>query len=135
MTIVDLERQRSKILSELASLGDMRSGSISVRYQHCGKSSCICHTAGHPGHGPIYSFSIQADGKTKIKNYKLGPELAKLQTELENYQRYKTLSQDLITVSTALCDLREIPVVTDVRELEELKKKLVKRFKKKSEKK
>ncbi len=135
MTIIDLERQRSKLLSELASLGDMRSGSISVRYQHCGKASCVCHTAGHPGHGPIYSFSIQSEGKTKIKNYKLGPELAKLQAELENYQRYKILSQELLTVSNAICDLRETPVVTDARELEEIKKKLVKRFKTKSEKK
>lgn len=133
MTIIDLERERSKLLSELASLGDMRSGSISVRYQRCGKPLCVCHTSGHPGHGPIYSYSIQTEGKTKIKNYKLGPELAKLQTELDNYQRYKSLSQDLLTVSTALCELRETPVVTDARELEEIKKKLVKRFRKKSE--
>lgn len=135
MNITNLERQRSKLLSELASIGDMRSGSISVRYQYCGKPLCVCHTKGHPGHGPIYSFSAMIDGKTKIKNYKLGPELAKLQSEVENYQRYKTLSQELIAVSNAICDSRETPVVTDARELEEIKKKLVNQFKKKSEKK
>jgi len=135
MIIIDLEHQRSKLLSELTTLGDMRSGSISVRYQHCGKSTCICHTKGHPGHGPIYSFSVLIDGKTKIKNYKIGPELAKLQREVANYQRYKALSQELISVSNIICDYRETPVVTDVRELEEIKKKLVKQFKKKLEKK
>ena len=59
----------------------MRSGSISIRYQRCGKRPCICHEPEHPGHGPIYSFSTIEDGKTKIRNFKLGPELDKLQMD------------------------------------------------------
>src|SRR3972149_5886328 len=35
----------------------MRSGSLSVRYQRCSKSPCVCDDPKHPGHGPIYSFS------------------------------------------------------------------------------
>lgn len=131
MTLIELERQRSKLQSELSEIGDMRPGSISVRYQRCGKTCCICHSEGHPGHGPIYSYSVLLDGKTRIRNYKLGPELAKLQNEVENYQRFRALSQKLVEVSVALCDVRSSPVITNERELDEIKKKLGKQFKKK----
>jgi len=71
MNLSELEKEREKILKEIHQLGDMRSGSLSVRYQQCSKSPCVCHEPGHPGHGPIYSFSTLVNGKTKIKNFKL----------------------------------------------------------------
>ena len=135
MTINQLEKRRRELLEELSRIGDMRSGRISVRYQRCSNSSCICRSPNHPGHGPIYSLSMHIDGKTKIKNYRPGPELAKVQQEVENYRRYRALSQELVVVSNAICNLRTVPVVTDVDALEALKKKLEKQFKKKLEKK
>jgi hypothetical protein len=135
MTINQLEKRRAAILEELSRIGDMRSGTISVRYQRCSNSSCVCRSFNHPGHGPIYSLSMHVDGKTKIKNYRPGPELAKVEQEVENYRRYRALSQELVSVSNAICDLRRVSVVSDVDEWEALKKKLEKQFKKKLEKK
>lgn len=135
MKLYELEKEKDKLLKEIQSIGDMRSGSLSVRYQRCSKSPCVCDDPKHPGHGPIYSFSTVIEGKTKIKNLKLGTELSKLQKEIENYQEFKRLSYDLITVNNQICDLRPVSEVKDDVELEGLKKKLQKLFWKKHKKK
>jgi|SRR5208337_2398605 len=134
MELMALEKNRAGILRKIQGLGDMRSGSISVRYQQCGKKPCICHDPGHPGHGPIYSFSEVINGRTKIRNFKLGPELDKLKKEVENYQAFKKLSQELIAVSNNICELRPTPAIQDTEELQELKKNLQKAFMKKYKK-
>ncbi|MCL5267332.1 MAG: hypothetical protein M1469_04415 [Bacteroidetes bacterium] len=122
MNLAELEKRREEILSEIGGIGDMRSGSISVRYQRCSYKGCECHKKGHPGHGPIYSFSTMRDGKTKINNYKLGLELAKVEKEVENYQRFRELTQKPIAVNNEICEKRSVPVVKDEMELEEIKK-------------
>jgi hypothetical protein len=111
----------------------MRSGSISVRFQRCGKRPCVCHSPGHIGHGPIYSYSKLVNGKTDIKNYKPGPALEKLRRETENYQAFKELSQELIEISNKICDFRPLPSIED-NDLEELKKNLKRHFMKKYKK-
>lgn len=134
MELTALEREKTRLLKKIEALGDMRSGSISVRYQQCGKRPCVCHDPGHPGHGPIYSFSEIVEGKTKIRNFKLSPELDKLKKEVENYQTFKRLSQELIAVSNNICELRPTPDVKGTEELRELKKNLQKAFMKKYKK-
>lgn len=128
MRLPDLEAKREKLLKELSQLGDMRSGSLSLRYQKCGKHPCVCHEPNHPGHGPIYSLSSNVEGKTKIRNYKEGPELKKLLGELEHYERFRELSRELIAVSDKISELRPVAALTGVKEEEELKKKLRKRY-------
>ncbi|HAM52011.1 MAG TPA: hypothetical protein DCP92_15475 [Nitrospiraceae bacterium] len=133
MTLSELEKQKEGLLRKMEALGDMRSGSISVRFQKCGKRPCVCHSPGHIGHGPIYSYSALVSGKTQIRNYKPGPELEKLRKETENYQLFKELSQELIEISNKICDLRPLSPLQD-DELEELKKKLKRHFMKKYKK-
>jgi hypothetical protein len=135
MELTVLEKKKAEISKKIEGLGDMRSGSISVRYQQCSKRPCVCHDPGHPGHGPIYSFSEVVEGKTKIRNFKLGPELGKLQKEVENYQTFKRLSQELVAVSNHICELRPTPEIQDTDQLRELKKNLQKAFMKKYKKK
>lgn len=135
MGLSELAREKEKLLERIQGLGDMRSGSLSVRYQRCSKSPCVCDDPKHPGHGPIYSFSTVTDGKTKIKNYKLGPELEKLRREVENYQAFKKLYQELIAISRQICDLRPVVDCKDDKELMELKKTLERVFLKKSKRK
>ena len=131
MHLSELEKEREKILKKIHQLGDMRSGSLSVRYQQCGKSPCVCHEPGHPGHGPIYSFSTLVNGKTKIKNFKLSPELEKVRKEVETYHVFKHLSHELIEVNNTICELRPVPHIADTPQLEELKKNLQRYFTKK----
>lgn len=131
MILSDLEKEKVRLLKKIQSIGDMRNGSLSIRYQRCSKSPCICDDPDNPGHGPIYSFSTVVNGKTKIKNFKLGPELDKLRKEIENYQTFKKLSNEVIAISNQICDLRPVPEIDDKNELEELKKKLQRHFMKK----
>ena len=135
MRLPDLETKRTELLKELSQVGDMRRGSLSMRYQKCGKYPCVCHEPGHPGHGPIYSFSRLVEGKTQIRNYKEGPALKKLVWEVENYERFRALSRELIAVSEKISDLRPVEALGGVKEEEELKKKLQRRFVKRSRKK
>lgn len=124
MEISIFEKKKAEVLKKIQNLGDIRSGSLSIRYQRCGKSPCICDDPKHPGHGPIYSLSTSINGKTKIRNYKISPELNKLQKELENYHAFKELSKELISVSNQICELRPVRVIDNKDELEALKKKL-----------
>lgn len=133
MTLSELEKQKKRLLEKIVTLGDMRSGSISVRFQRCGKRPCACHSPGHIGHGPIYSYSTLVGGKTQIRNYKPGQKLEKLRKETENYQAFKELSQDIIEISNKICDLRPLLTIED-NELEELKKNLKQHFMKKYKK-
>ncbi len=135
MKLFELEKKRNVLLKKIQNVGDMRNGSLSVRYQRCSKSPCVCDDPKHPGHGPIYSFSTVVNGKTKIKNYKLGTEIDKLQKEIENYQTFKQISHDLISISSEICDLRPVPAIEDKKEMDELKKKLQKLFSRKYKKK
>jgi hypothetical protein len=135
MRLSDLEAKRAELLKALAQVGDMRSGSLSMRYQKCSKRPCVCHEPGHRGHGPIYSFSQLVEGKTRIRNYKEGPELRKLLQEVENYERFRSLSRELIAVSGKISELRPVEALSGVKEEEELKKKLWKHFAQRSRKK
>ena len=126
-----LEKERDRKLQELQQIGEMRSGSLSERYQRCGRKPCICNDPRHPGHGPLYSYSVLVDGKTKIQNYKPGPALERLRKELAAYQRFRALTHEIIAVSTALCVAREM----EEGEEEQEKKKLQKRSGKNSRRK
>ncbi len=122
MDTASLEKERDRLLRELAQLGDMRSGSLSERYQRCSRSPCVCDDPKHPGHGPIYSYSALVDGKTKIRNYKPGPHLERLRNELAAYQRFRELTHELIVVSNRLCEARGAE--EESRTDERVKKKL-----------
>ena len=47
-----LERRRAQVLSEIASVGEMRAGSLTARFRRCGKAGCHCARPDDPGHGP-----------------------------------------------------------------------------------
>lgn len=109
MNLEELHTKRRALQKELNSVGIMRSGSLSIRYQKCSKARCICKSPGHPGHGPIYSYSIKDEqtNKTIIRNYQPGRKLEKLQEEIENYHRYKQLQKEYVQINNEICKLRE----------------------------
>jgi hypothetical protein len=62
--LLDLESRRGAVQSQIAQLGDMRSGSITGTGGRCGNPNCHCHRAGDPGHGPYYRLTRKVKGKT-----------------------------------------------------------------------
>ncbi len=122
--ITSLELHRSGILAELAAIGDMRPGSLVHRYMKCSTSSCRCHQAGDPGHGPYYLLVRNVDGKRTSRSLPAAVAVP-VQAQLDEYQRFRRLSAELVEVSERLADARLRPAGTDPRT--EAKKKPVRR--------
>jgi hypothetical protein len=121
-SLQDLEQQRKDLFRQMETLGDFRRGTISVNYRKCGKSNCVCARKDHPGHGPQYLWNVSIGGKTQARNLPLGPELEKVEKEVERYHAFLRLSQELIEVNGRICQLRPVRKLEDENELEQLKK-------------
>lgn len=124
LDLESLEEERSRLVRQLAELGDFRRGTISVNYRKCGKANCACARPGHRGHGPQYLWNATIGGRSRARSLRLGPELEKVGREVDNYRRFVRLSGELVRVNERICGLRPARVVEEEGELEELKKKL-----------
>lgn len=103
-----LEHQRSDILSRILHLGDFRSGSITAINGRCGKSNCRCHQPGQPGHGPNFRLTRKVNGKTISESFSSAAELRKAQREVEEFHRFRELSQELLEVNERICRARPL---------------------------
>ena len=130
-TIESLEKKRENLYRQLQETGDFRRGIISVIYRKCGKKNCACAKEGHPGHGPQHLWNTTIKGKSYAKSLKLGPEMQKYLDEIANHQRFLKLCEEIVVVNERICELRQVPEISDDNELAELKKKLQERFTKK----
>src|SRR2546428_11147684 len=108
LSLADLQQQRSTLQSRLAGLGDFRSGSITGTGGRCGNPRCHCHQANDPGHGPYYRLTRKVEGKTVTETFSTDAALHKAQREVEEYHRFRRLSQELLEVNEQICRLRPI---------------------------
>ena len=127
-SLESLEARRGGLYRQLEALGDFRRGIISVNYRKCGKTNCACAQKDHPGHGPQYLWNASVAGKTKARNLPLGPELEKVEKEVERYREFDRMCQELVEVNNQICQLRPVSAIEDESELEQLKKKLRRHF-------
>ena len=130
--LVECEEKRTALMDSLKELADFRRGTITANYRKCGKANCACAQPGHPGHGPQYLWSATIKGKSYAKNLKLGPEMQKYEEETARHRRFVELCDEIVRINERICDLRPVPEVKDDQELAELKKKLQRRFLKRS---
>ena len=103
--IEDLERQRDRLRSQFAELGDLRPGSLVARYRKRGSTGCHCAQEGDPGHGPSWSLTRAVKGKTRTR---VIPAHAAGHTQalVAEYQRFRQLSKEFVEVSDALSEAR-----------------------------
>lgn len=128
----ELESKRKSLFDQLLSVGDLRRGTISVNYRKCGKKNCACASPDHPGHGPQILWNVTVNGKSYSRNLKTAPELEKFAVETDNYRTFKDICDQIIQINEKICELRPVPELKDKNEAEKLKKKLQRRFMKKS---
>lgn len=107
-TLTELERKRSKVLDEIAQLGDLRRGSITATSGTCGKANCHCHDPAHPGHGPTYRLTYKMEGKTVSEYFATAAALQKAQREVAEYHRFRQLGQSLVGVNEQICRQRPV---------------------------
>jgi hypothetical protein len=127
LLLADLEQQRSTLRSRLAGLGDFRSGSITGTGGRCGNPRCHCHQANDPGHGPYYRLTRKVQGKTVTETFSTDAALRKAQREVEEYHRFRRLSQELLEVNEQICRLRPNLTEQSAREKKKRSKRSVKR--------
>jgi hypothetical protein len=108
VSLVDLEHRRSAVQSQIAQLGDMRSGSITGTGGRCGNPNCHCHGAGDPGHGPYYRLTRKVNGKTVTETFASPASLAKAKREVAEGRRFRELGDQLLEVNEQICELRPI---------------------------
>jgi len=134
-TLEELEHRRGQLYRRLNEVGDFRRGIISVNYRKCGKPNCACARPDHRGHGPQYLWNTTVGGKSRAANVRLGPQLEKVEKEIENYRRFVGLTRELVEVNEKICQLRPVREIVEERELEALKKTLLRQFSRKLKKK
>ncbi len=104
--LAELERRRAGLYAELGQVGDFRRGSLNESFRKCGKPSCACAAPGHPGHGPQWSLTRKADGRTRTVHLRPGPELDKARREVAEYERFRDLVGRVTQVNEEICSAR-----------------------------
>src|SRR6266699_5707624 len=101
-----LQQRIHSIKGQLAGLGDMRPGSLSLQYNVCGKPGCRCKDPKHPRrHGPYYQLNYVYRGKKTSKFIR--PEVLKqVQAELANYKKFRRLIEQWIGLALNLAQVK-----------------------------
>jgi hypothetical protein len=128
-SLPSLEAQRSQILRQVGSLGDLRPGSISAVVRRCGKPTCHCAKPNDPGHDPQLRLTRKVDGKTVAESFASPTAFHKAQAEIHEYQRLQRLCAELVEVNERICRLRPLQTQPQKWTTEE-KKRLLRSIKK-----
>ena len=104
-SIAALEQRRARLCQQLASIGEMRSGSLMARCRRCGKTGCGCAPPGEAPRDPVLSLTRKQSGKT-VTRIIPAQAAAQARAEAAGYRRFRRLSQELIAASDALSEAR-----------------------------
>lgn len=102
----DFQAERSKLLQEFLSLGDLRPGSIGAVVRRCGKSTCHCAKPNDPGHDPQIRLTRRVAGKTVTESFPNPAALRKAQQEVSEFHRFQKLGEQLVAINEKICELR-----------------------------
>jgi len=103
-----LGAERSKLLEQFLSLGDLRPGSVTAVIRRCGKLTCHCARPNDPGHDPQFRLTRRVAGKTTTESFPNPAALRKAQQEVAEFRRFQELSQKLVAVNEKICALRPV---------------------------
>lgn len=106
LSLPDLEARREELYEELAATGDFRRGSISENYRRCGKPNCACARPGHRGHGPRYLWTRSVPGRRTRGRQLARAEVDKVRAELATYDRFVSITAQIVEVNEAICEAR-----------------------------
>jgi len=107
-SLPELEAERSKILRQFTTLGDLRTGSICAVARRCGKPTCHCAKPQDPGHDPQIRLTRKVEGKTVAESFPSPSAWRKAQSEIDEYHRLQKLSAQLIAVNEKICMQRPL---------------------------
>lgn len=102
-TLRALREHKDALIEQLAAIGEFRPGSLLARYRKCGKPTCHCAQEGDPGHGPSWSLTRHAAGKTVTK---IIPPSHVDQTnqQIDRYHQFQQVMHEYVETNVKLCD-------------------------------
>lgn len=103
-----LQQRRAEIVRQMAQLGDLRPGSITLTSGRCGKSNCRCHQPGQPGHGPHSRLTFKRDQKTVSEALPSPAAVRKAEREVAEFRKFQQLSQQFVELNARICRLRPL---------------------------
>ena len=96
-----------QIKHALATLGDMRPGSVSEQYNVCGNPNCRCKDSKVPKkHGPYYQLSYTHKGRSTTEFVKKD-EVDEVRRQLSSYRTFKELSEEWVGLSIKIAKERK----------------------------
>ena len=108
-SLPELESRRAGLFARLAAVGDFRRGSITENYRRCGKPNCACAQPGHRGHGPRWLWTRTVAGRGTRGRQLAAAEVEKVRGELDRYQEFAALTEQIVQVSEEICEARPVP--------------------------
>lgn len=107
-SLLELEKRRSAVLTQIVALGDFRPGSISATSGRCGNQNCHCHKPDDPGHGPNLRLTYKSQGKTVTESFPNPAAQRKAEREIAGFRQYQELSRTLIETNERICRVRPV---------------------------
>lgn len=101
-----LEKRRASLAAQIASLGDLRAGSVTPTTGRCGKSNCHCHQPNDPGHGPNLRLTYKLNGKTVTVSMPDPAAIRKAEREIAEFRKLQGLHKEFVEVNAQICYLR-----------------------------
>ena len=100
-----LETQIRALKRDLATLADLRPGSLSRQSTVCGSAGCRCQAVPPQKHGPYYhlSYTRHGNGGTRLVKKE---DLAAIREAIGTYARLRRLVDRWIDLATELSDLK-----------------------------
>ncbi|HEX4593300.1 MAG TPA: DUF6788 family protein [Bryobacteraceae bacterium] len=123
-SIADLELDRSRLITEMAGLQDLRPGSVTGIVRRCGKPTCHCARPGAPGHGPTLRLTYKAEGKTISESLPTPAAIRKAEREIGEFRRYQQISRDFVAVNEKICRLRPVDDALSAQEKKRRKRSI-----------
>jgi len=100
-----LEERIRSIKKEIAALGDLRPGAMSLQYNICGNRSCRCKAVPPAKHGPYPQVSFTWHGKSTTQ-FVREQDVEEVQQQLANYHQLRNLVDEWIGLALELSRLR-----------------------------
>ncbi|MGH9625670.1 MAG: DUF6788 family protein [Bryobacteraceae bacterium] len=107
-SLQDLESRRAELVKQFATLGDLRSGSISNTSGRCGKPNCRCHKPGNPLHGPNPRLTYKDRGKTVTESLPTPAVRKKVEREIAEFRHLEQLVRAFLEVNAKICRARSV---------------------------
>jgi Family of unknown function (DUF6788) len=106
LSLPELEAERDRLYAQLSMAGDFRRGSVSENYRKCGKPTCACAAADHPGHGPRLLWTRSAGSRRTVGRQLAAAEVDKVRREIARYAEFTAAVEQIVEVNERICEAR-----------------------------